>query len=1046
MLRLTLQLAAACFLAAAPARAAEPPKVTMLVPGFKVEELPMRLSNINNLRFSPEGILTALGYDGRIRLLRDTDGDGLEDSATLFWGNRTLSVPVGMVWGDSGLFVSSKGKISLFRDTNGDGAADSEEIVASGWIPTDVGSGGVDATSVTMDGSGNLYFGLLTADYANPYRVKDGVSHYELKGPRGTIQKWSRDTRMFETIATGIRVPYALVFNRLGDLFVTDQEGETWCPGGNPLDELNHIIPGRNYGFPPRHPQHLPNLVSEEPVVGFGPQHQSTCGLVFNEATAARKSFGPAWWEGDALVAGESRGKLWRVRMVKTPSGYVGRETLFARLSMLTMDMAVAKDGALYVTCHSGPPDWGTGPEGEGRIFKITHVEPSAPQPAAIWPASPMELRVAFDRPIDPSVTNQAAGMKIEFGEFVSAADRLENLKPPYKTVTLQENAPRGSLRVAAAALSADGRTLSLTTDPHPQAVAYALTLPGVKAAGSAATPSTIDLAYRLDGAQARWEGSEDGSPRWVGWLPSLDSGVNAAFTAQSADHGRLGSLLRRKGLLKLSTQLIPPAAKATLRVEAAAPFELAANARRAQSTAAGGRHAAEVSLDPAGEPAQIVLSLQTSPEVRLEFHAVVTAEPDPNPRPVALGALLLPWAAPSQPTPFVETPSLALAGGDYERGRDLYFGDRLKCSTCHRVRGQGSAVGPDLSNLAHQEAAAVLRAIVEPNASINPDFVAHHLRLRDGGDLTGFVRTRDTSSLRLVGADGKEQIVPLADVEDLRPSAVSLMPTGLLEGLPELAIRDLLTFLTHAPPIRSQAEVEKLRQAAAPAENPKPGPVKIVLVAGPQDHGPGQHDYPHWQKTWLPKLQSAKGVSASTAWEWPSDQQWREADVIVFYLWNHNWSAARYHQLDQYQQRGGGVVVLHAATIADKEPEQLALRIGLAAQPGPTKYLHTPLRLNFAKNSKDPILAGFADLDLLDEPYWPMFGDVGKINVLGSAEVDGQARPLIWTCQRAQGRVFASILGHYTWTLEDPVFRILLLRGISWAANQPVAWLDGLE
>jgi hypothetical protein len=41
--------------------------------------------------------------------------------------------------------------ISLLRDTDGDGKADVEEIVASGWPPTDVASGGVDATAVTLD-------------------------------------------------------------------------------------------------------------------------------------------------------------------------------------------------------------------------------------------------------------------------------------------------------------------------------------------------------------------------------------------------------------------------------------------------------------------------------------------------------------------------------------------------------------------------------------------------------------------------------------------------------------------------------------------------------------------------------------------------------------------------------------------------------------------------------------------------------------------------------------------------------------------------------
>src|SRR5947207_5044878 len=169
--------------------------VWMLTPGFTGRELPVPLSNINNLRFTPDGSLTALGYDGRVHILRDTDGDGLEDADRLFWDKTTLSVPVGMAWSKEGLYVSSHGKVSLLRDTDGDGKADIEEIVASGWPPTDVGSGGVDATAVTLDSLGNLYFGLLTADYSNPYRVKDGVSHYDLNGPSGTIQKMLGSTK-----------------------------------------------------------------------------------------------------------------------------------------------------------------------------------------------------------------------------------------------------------------------------------------------------------------------------------------------------------------------------------------------------------------------------------------------------------------------------------------------------------------------------------------------------------------------------------------------------------------------------------------------------------------------------------------------------------------------------------------------------------------------------------------------------------------------------------------------------------------------------------
>src|SRR6185369_17219796 len=103
----------------------------MLVPGFTVQELPVKLSNINNLRFSPKGELTALGYDGRVHILRDSDGDGLEDQDILFWAKPTITVPVGIAWSNEGLYVSSHGKVSLLRDTDGDSVADVEDVISS---------------------------------------------------------------------------------------------------------------------------------------------------------------------------------------------------------------------------------------------------------------------------------------------------------------------------------------------------------------------------------------------------------------------------------------------------------------------------------------------------------------------------------------------------------------------------------------------------------------------------------------------------------------------------------------------------------------------------------------------------------------------------------------------------------------------------------------------------------------------------------------------------------------------------------------------------
>jgi len=904
--------------------------VRMLVPGFTVQELTVRLSNINNLRFASDGRLFALAYDGRIHVLRDTDGDGLEDADELFWDKSTLSVPVGMVLAPEGVYVSSHGKVSLLRDTDGDGKADREEIVANGWPPTDVASGGVDATAVTLDKQGNLYFGLIAADYSNPYRVKDGVSHYDFGGKRGTIQKVSRDRKSMVTIATGVRVPYTLAFNKAGDLFFTDQEGETWCPNGNPLDELNHVIPGRNYGFPPRDEKWLPNLVSETPIVAFGPQHQSTCGLVFNEPRKGQGLFGPKWWEGDAFIAGESRGKIWRVRLVKTPNGYVGKEFMIARLSMLTTDVAISPQGALYVCCHSGEPDWGTGPQGEGKIFKISYTDPKTPQPLLAWAAGPTEVRVAFDKALDPAVTLALAGQHIEFGEFVRAADRFEVLKPPYKVVQQQEATPRGRLNIVSARIEKT-HTLVLATDPHPQAVTYALTIPGVKAAGAPGPGTTVDLDYDLGGD-------------------------------------------------------LPPASQLSLVRGLPHGHEMA---RAIGHTAAflGETHKAAYPF----------------------IHSAVLEG----------------------------TNSLNLNGGDYERGREFFFGEKLKCSTCHRIRGEGGLTGPGLDNLPAKDAASVLRDIKEPSASIHPDYVAYNVSLKNGEQLTGFVRAQDEQSLRLIGADGKEARIPRPDVRELRPSAVSLMPAGLVDTLKETEVNDLLTFLLSAPPSRTQAEVNAALAARPSTDDHGAAPLSLVLIASKQDHGAGQHDYPAWQQRWHSLLGQATNTVIADAWLWPAAEQFQHADVLVFYYWNREWNDKKLQQLDEFLARGGGIVVLHSATIGNPAPEALAERIGLASDSGKTKYRHTPVDLRIVAPTNHLIMHDLPrQIHFVDEPYWPLVGDTNKIEVLATAEVDGAAWPILWTVQKGKGRVFASIFGHYTWTLSDPVFRIIVLRGIGWAAG----------
>ena len=88
---------------------------------------------------------------------------------------------------------------------------------------------------------------------------------------------------------------------------------------------------------------------------------------------------------------------------------------------------------------------------------------------------------------------------------------------------------------------------------------------------------------------------------------------------------------------------------------------------------------------------------------------------------------------------------------------------------------------------------------------------------------------------------------------------------------------------------------------------------------------------------------------------------------------------------------------------------------------------------------SKHPITRGLDKLRLVDESYWNLVGNSGSIDLIATGVEDGQPRPLLWTRQAGKGRVFVSIPGHFTWTFDDPLFRLILLRGMAWTAGESV-------
>ena len=75
----------------------------------------------------------------------------------------------------------------------------------------------------------------------------------------------------------------------------------------------------------------------------------------------------------------------------------------------------------------------------------------------------------------------------------------------------------------------------------------------------------------------------------------------------------------------------------------------------------------------------------------------------------------------------------------------------------------------------------------------------------------------------------------------------------------------------------------------------------------------------------------------------------------------------------------------------------------------------------------------------MVDESYWKMTGELPKERVIAWGKEDGEPQPLFWSLEHGKGRVFVSIPGHYSWSFDDPLFRVLLLRGLAWTAREPV-------
>ena len=136
------------------------------------------------------------------------------------------------------------------------------------------------------------------------------------------------------------------------------------------------------------------------------------------------------------------------------------------------------------------------------------------------------------------------------------------------------------------------------------------------------------------------------------------------------------------------------------------------------------------------------------------------------------------------------------------DRPADAAHGEqvfRAVCAKCHRFRGAGADVGPDLGTVTNRPASLLLKDVLLPSLSIAQGYEAYVVERVSGETEQGVLAGQTPTTIVLHREGGQEVVVPRVDVRRMYVSQLSAMPADLEQQVSEQDMADLLQFLTRA-------------------------------------------------------------------------------------------------------------------------------------------------------------------------------------------------------------------------------------------------------
>ncbi|MEO1526240.1 MAG: c-type cytochrome [Planctomycetota bacterium] len=145
-----------------------------------------------------------------------------------------------------------------------------------------------------------------------------------------------------------------------------------------------------------------------------------------------------------------------------------------------------------------------------------------------------------------------------------------------------------------------------------------------------------------------------------------------------------------------------------------------------------------------------------------------------------------------------IDAQQILALSGNAQSGRALVMDAQARqCVHCHRVKGTGRSVGPDLDGLAAKRSREqLLESILQPSKEIDSQFQTHAVLTDEGELISGLLVERSDARLVLRTADGKDHELSPDQVQSEKVSPVSIMPKGLAAELTAQELADIVAFL----------------------------------------------------------------------------------------------------------------------------------------------------------------------------------------------------------------------------------------------------------